>query len=77
MPLRRASTSIFSSDTLIELSHPSDTDWIPQTLTDLEPLRAKNEKLFGSRFDELDTSGVDAKSAERNSRGSVAFIAPV
>jgi hypothetical protein len=56
--LRRASTNLYPTEALHPLTTPPDTRRLEQALTTLAPLAAKNTEIFGSKFEDLDVSGV-------------------
>jgi len=62
--LRRRATKLFPSEALMAKVLPSDLDHLRAPLDRLRPLVRHNKKLFDTRFDDLDTSGVSAAVTE-------------
>jgi hypothetical protein len=57
--LRQAATNLYPTEALHALTVPANTKQLTQNLAALAPLAAKNPKIFGLKFDQLDTSDVN------------------
>jgi Tc toxin complex TcA C-terminal TcB-binding domain/Neuraminidase-like domain len=57
--LRQAATNLYPTEALDALNIPADMRPLEQALSTLAPLAAKNAKIFGPNFEDLDTSGID------------------
>ncbi len=66
--LRRTATNLYTTDALDALNLPADIKLLEQALTILAPLAEKNEKVFGGKFEELDTSGVSEERLSATKR---------